>query len=226
MNHLSEEDLILLYYYGESDAPEGASEHLRTCTECNQANAALHASMEMFDTLPVPEPRPSFEAEMWARVAPAAVAPRRRSRWAWLPAFAITAALIAAVILVRPPSQPVAAAPLTDEARQRILTMTLADHLDRTQMLLTEFENTADNPTDLEPLQARAQDLVDESRLMRQWLEKGTQPNTLAVVDEADRILTEAANAGGHPEDLRMLRERIGADSLLFKVRVVEANLR
>ena len=58
---------------------------------------------------------------------------------------------------------------------------------------------------------------------MRQWIGQG---QTLAVVDEVERVLTETANAGGGPEEMRALREQIGSDSLLFKLKIVEANLR
>lgn len=229
MNHLSEQDLILLYY-GESDEAEGARRHLQECPLCAQEAKALRETLELMDSLDIPEPRPGLERELWSKLAPEVSISARQSRgwgwkWRWVPALGLAMALIALLVNSRRESSP--SAGLSDSARQRILAMSLADHLDRTQMLLTELENAQEAvPEALEPLRGRAQDLVDESRLMRQWLEKGEPAGTLAVLDEADRVLTEAANVTGHAKDLKVLQDRIGADSLLFRVRVVEANLR
>lgn len=229
MNHLSEQDLILLYY-GEPDEAEGARLHLQQCPQCAFEARALRETLERMDALEVPEPRVGLEKELWGKLAPEVPRSKREGtvwpwnrNWKWVPALGL--ALVAIVVINRP--QLNVPAGLSDSSRQRILAMSLADHLDRTQMLLTELENVPDTvPGDLEPLRLRAQDLVEESRLMRQWLKKGQQDGALAVVDEADRVLTEAANAAGGPEELKVLRERIGADSLLFRVRVIEANLR
>lgn len=222
MNHLSEQDLILLYY-GEPDAPAQAREHLRVCPDCAREAETLRNVLEMADTLPIPEPRPALESELWSRMSPqlGTVQPRRRFLdWRWAAALGLAATLIA--LVVRSPEKLPSGLP--DAARQRILTLSLADHLDRTQMLLTELENAPDAYS--ESFRSRAQDLIDEGRLMRQWLVQRGQNNTLAVVEEADRVLTEAVNTEDQPGGLNVLRARIGADSLLFRVRVVEANLR
>lgn len=229
MSHLSEQDLILMYY-GEPDEAEGARVHLQQCPQCGLEARALREALERMDSVAVPEPRPGLEKEMWSKLVPEVSRSKRENtighwNWKWVPALGLAMALVAGVMASL--RQPAAPAGLSDTARQRILAMSLADHLDRTQMVLTELENAPDTvPGELERLRVRAQDLVEESRLMRQWLENGQQDGALAVVEEANRVLTEAANAAGGPEDLKGLRERIGADSLLFRVRVVEANLR
>jgi hypothetical protein len=96
-------------------------------------------------------------------------------------------------------------------------------------MLLTEISNTAD--TDLEDFssdRARAQDLVEEGRLMRQMLAMRGESATLAFLDEVERFMLEVANSPDRvgPEEIRQLKGRIGAASLLFKVRIIESNLR
>jgi hypothetical protein len=228
MKHLSDEDLILIYY-GEPDAPQDAREHLRDCSECAASAEALRRTMELCEAAVVPEPAPDFGERLWSRLEGRLVETKPRRSWKlWLvPAFGVAAAI--ALLLVYPGGSrtPPAEVAFSDEARSRILAMALADHLDRSQMLLTELENGVEGDAqDLEPLRNRAQELVNEGRLMRQWIAQGQQRSTLAVVDQVERVLTETANASGGAEEIRALREHIGADSLLFKVRVVEANLR
>jgi hypothetical protein len=59
---------------------------------------------------------------------------------------------------------------------------------------------------------------------MRQTLAREGESSTLSMLDQLERFLLEAANApdAQAPE----LRERIASDSLLFKVRIIESNLR
>jgi hypothetical protein len=114
---------------------------------------------------------------------------------------------------------------LSPQAQHRILAISLADHLDRAEMLMTEISNASDDePVD----RARAQDLVDEGRLMRQTLARGGETATVAMLDQVERFMLEVANAPDQadPQLMRELRERIASDSLLFKVRIIESNLR
>jgi hypothetical protein len=151
----------------------------------------------------------------------------------WLTASAL-AILLVAVFFAGRLSRPTAApspvlAGLSDQARERILAITVADHLDRVQNLLTEIsddsgagaEGFADN-------RARAEDLVQEERLMRQSLAIQGETATTNFLDEVETVLTEAAHTpdSASAEQVRDLRDRIEAGSLLFKVRVVESNLR
>jgi hypothetical protein len=96
-------------------------------------------------------------------------------------------------------------------------------------MLLTEISNTS-NPDarDFALERGRAQDLVEEGRLMRQMVALRGGSATLGFLDEVERVLLEVANAPDavNASEMRQMRERIGASSLLFKVRVIEANLR
>jgi hypothetical protein len=115
---------------------------------------------------------------------------------------------------------------LSNQARQRILDISLADHLDRAGRLLTEISNTDAPGMAVE--RGRAQDLVEEGRLMRQMLKLRGATSTLAFLDEIERVLLEVANTPDalSEEEMKAVRERIGSSSLLFKVRVIEANLR
>ena len=118
---------------------------------------------------------------------------------------------------------------LSDQARARILEISLADHLDRADTLLTEISNAGDaGSLDFAAERGRAQDLVEEGRLMRQTLARQGNGPTLTFLDEVERFLLEVANAPDSvsAREVRELQQRIGSNSLIFKVRVIESNLR
>ncbi len=92
--------------------------------------------------------------------------------------------------------QPTILAGLSNQARERILEISLADHLDRAGMLLTEISNAGDSGSlDFATERGRAQDLVEEGRLMRQTLARHGANATLTFLDEVQRVLLEVANA-------------------------------
>jgi hypothetical protein len=218
-NHLSDEDLILIYY-NEPGADRG---HLAQCEECRRAVAALTRVLDSCNDWRVPEPHPELARGTWARIVPfldVYNAPKRPWRWLYA-ACAVAAVLLLAFAAGRysQRSQPSIMAGLSPQAQRRILEITLSDHLDRAEMLLTEISNTSE-PID----RTRAQDLVDEGRLLRQTLARDGDSAPLAMLDELERFMLEAANA---PEGRTgELRDRIASDSLLFKVRIIESNLR
>jgi hypothetical protein len=227
MKHLSEEDLVLVYY-GEPGVPEGAQSHLAECGECRAAANALAETLNLCNEWNAPEPAREFERRVWTRLVPRLES--RRGGWSvprvWM---AIAAALIlmaGAFFMGRRSTTPRESimAGLSNQARERILEISLADHLDRAGMLLTEISNNEDFATE----RGRAQDLVEEGRLMRQTLAHQGESATLTFLDEVERFLLEVANAPDsiNPTEVRELQQRIGASSLLFKVRIIESNLR
>jgi hypothetical protein len=244
MKHLSEEELILLYY-GEPVAPgvsnEAAREHLAECEQCKDAADALSRTLDLCNEWEAPEPRAGFERDAWARLAPHISA--RRSGWSIPPAWSAHRMLAAAAAIVMlvgafllgrgsrapQPASPSIMAGLSNQARARILQISLADHLDRAGRLLTEISNDGDARSfNFSEERSRAQDLVDEGRLMRQTLAREGASPTLAFLDEVQRFLLEVANApdSPSPREVQELRQRIGDTSLLFKVRIIESNLR
>jgi hypothetical protein len=216
-NHLSDEDLILICY----NEPGPDRGHLAQCQECRRAVAALTRVLDGCNEWRAPEPHPELARSTWARIAPYLEgAPRRQRKWLYA-ACAVAAVLLLAFVAGRYSQrpQPSIMAGLSPQAQRRILEITLSDHLDRAEMLLTEIANS-DEPVD----RARAQDLVQEGRLLRQTLARDGDSAPLAMLDELERFMLEAAHA---PEgQASALRERIASDSLLFKVRIIESNLR
>jgi hypothetical protein len=207
MKHLSEEDLVLLYY-GE---PGADAEHLAYCAECRAAGEALAGVLDSCNVWEPPEPRPGLARRVW---------PERRTAtaWRWL---AVAAALALAFFVGRYSSQPRPPQGFSAEARRRILNGSVADHLDRAEILLTEIAHAGDrDPVDRE----RAQDLIEEGRLMRQALEAQGETAPLPLLDDLERFLLEAENAPDR--NAAALRDRMESDSLLFKLRIIETNLR
>jgi hypothetical protein len=225
MRHLSEEDLVLIYY-GEPGVPDGARAHLAECRQCKAAADSLAQTLDLCNEWSVPTPDAGFERRVW-QYGP--------SRWSmprvWI-GLAVAAALLISVFLAGRQSsapQPSIMAGLSNQARERILEISLADHLDRAEMLLTEISNAGDpGSANFAVERSRAQDLVEEGRLMRQTLARQGDSPTLTFLDEVERFLIEVSNTSDSvsPSDLRELQQRIGSGSLLFKVKIIESNLR
>lgn len=216
MKHLSEDDLVLIYY-GEPGAPEDARQHLAECAECRGAADALAQTLNLCGDWPTPEPDANFEHRVW---------PERARVWSmrgvWIGVAAAIVLIVSAFLVGRAtrPQQPAILAGLSDQARQRILEISLADHLDRAGIVLTEVSNTGD----LAGERSRAEDLVEEGRLLRQTLARRGQSATLVFFDDIQRVLLEVAN--GDPAESPELQQHIADSSLVFKAHIMESNLR
>jgi len=229
MKHLSEEDLVLIYY-GEPGAPEDGRAHLAECAPCRAAAESLAQTLDLCNEWSAPMPDAQFERRIERSIWGAAPRSRHIPR-AWIGLAAAAVLLIAVFLLGRQSRvpEPSIMAGLSDQARARILEISLADHLDRAGTLLTEISNTGDTGSlDFAAERSRAQDLVEEGRLMRQTLARQGDSPTLTFLDEVERFLLEVANAPDSvsAREVRKLQQRIGSNSLLFKVRVIESNLR
>jgi hypothetical protein len=237
MTHLTEEDLILAYY--NEPGANRAKKHLAECAECRASADSLARALSVCNEWTVPERPPEFGHDVWVRLAPQLdVPPRASLRWNGFRVWAAAggfAVLLLAVFLAGRYSRPTPVinapvmAALSDQARERILAIAVADHLDRVQILLTEIANTGDtNPEMFAADRDRAEDLVQEGRLMRQSLAVQGESATTNFLDEVERFLIEAAHTpdSASTQAVADLRDRIESGSLLFKVRIVESNLR
>jgi hypothetical protein len=234
MTHLNEEDLILAYY---NEPGAGAAEaHLAECAKCRAAAESLARALSVCNQWSVPERPPEFGRDVWLRLVPELdVQPQNGKVWQGFRIWAAAAGLAVLLLAVfmagrysRPSQKPVMAG-LSEQARERILAIAVADHLDRVQILMTEISNTTGStPETFASDKGRAEDLVQEGRLLRQSLASGGETATTGFLDEVERFLIETAHApaGGSAQDVRDLRDKIEEGSLLFKVRVVESNLR
>lgn len=230
MEHVTEEDLVLLYY-GEPGVSAAARGHVRECPGCAAAAKSLALTLNACNEWQIPEPEPELSRSVWAQLAPRLESkPVRHGlpiRWL-VPAFCalLLVAFLTGRFTGRP--QPVMMAGLSDQARQRILAITVADHLDRVEMLLTELSN-ATSAAEFSSTRGRAQDLVQEGQLVLQTVSLNPgETATATMLDEMERFLLEVANAPepASPEQRQALQRRLQSGSLLFKVRIIETNLR
>ena len=202
----------------------------------------------MIDTPTAPERGDQYGLEVWQRIRQRL--PEQEMPWwsAWFRADRLAMAGAFAVLLLAafvtglwwstgtlkapgPPAAPDSPsssnASVDDQARQRILLMTVADHLDRSERVLTEIMNTPAGG-DISAEQRWAEDLVSASRLYRQDATDTGEHSVALMLDDLERSLLEIVHSPSKATaaNLDQLRRRIDAASLLFKVRVLGDDLR
>jgi hypothetical protein len=234
MNHLTEEQLIL-HYYGEPADEPGAEGHLAECAECRGSYAALQRTLNAADSLAVPERGAEYGAEIWRRIEGKVA--RRLWRWEWprlLAYAAMAVALIGAGFLAGRfyPDRPAAPAPPVvagTPGADGVLRVAVGEYLERSQMVLSELANAnSRGALDISAEQERAQDLIEETRLYRQAARRNGEESVAALLEEIERLLLDIARGPStlNPEDVEALRERMDSGAILFKIRVVNSNVR
>ncbi|HEV2445026.1 MAG TPA: hypothetical protein VGS58_03860 [Candidatus Sulfopaludibacter sp.] len=237
MNHLTEEQLIL-HYYGEEGETLAVERHLEECLECRGLYGSLQRVLNVVDTLPVPDVGPEYGPQVWARIAPRIPARRRLAlpgfAWRWAAAGAACAGLIVAAFLAgrfwQPRQKPAQMAAAADaRAHESVLLVAVGDYLERSQLVLVELSNArAGHALDISAEQERAGDLVSESRLYRQTALRTGNTAVASVLDDLDRVLLDIAHSPStlSPGELEKLRQRLEAEGILFKIRVLGSNVR
>jgi hypothetical protein len=234
MKSVTDEDLIL-YYYGEA-AEVGL--RIEDSPELRDRFQALCKVLDSVVEPAIPELHSSYGASVWHRLAPELEGSharfwdrdlfRPRRQWALLAAMALL--VVAAFVTGRLwPRQQVEVTVVAYEGQERILLLSLADHLERSEMLLLELANAeTDGELDIANERQLAGRLRSESRLYRQAAGQSGQADVAAVLEQVERVLVEVANS---PEtisssDLQQLRMLLEEGSLLFKIRVVGSRVR
>jgi hypothetical protein len=246
MNHLTEEQLVL-HYYGEESDTLAAEQHLEECGECRTLYGSLQRVLNVVDSLPVPERGAEYGAQVWNRLEPRLGARRRWFQfpvlpaWRWAAAGTAFAGLLVAAFLAgrfyphtQTPSragrvQMAAAGSPDAKAGERVLLVAVGDYLERSQMVLIELANANPSKTvDISSEQERAADLVTEARLYRQTADDTGHTAMAGVLDELERVLLDIAHSPSQmsPRDIEGLRQRLQADGILFKIRVLGSNVR
>ena len=238
MKLLRDEDLIL-YYYGEAPNAEEVMRQLEVSAETRRRYESLCSALDAVEEPPIPERSATYAAAVWRQLAPQLESEtsktwswdflRPRREWALVGAMAML--VLAAFLVGRfwPQQQAQVAAGLSSDARERILLMTVANHFERSEILLLELVNTAENgAVDLSLERQRAGELRDDSRLYRQAAMQAGEGDLVALLEQLERVwwswpmgLKEVTST-----DLGELRLRLDEGDILFKVRVVGSHLR
>jgi hypothetical protein len=232
--HLSEEDLVL-HHYGEAEDPRAVSAHLETCADCAAAFRGLEGALRLVPAEAVPERDAGYGARVWERVKAGlpsplpeirSIAGMRRALPSHLGAWG---ALAACLLLAFGLGRRFPAVPAEPVVRERILLVAVGDHLERSRMVLAEISNAATGgPTGLQAEQRWAGSLVAENRMYRQAAMRAGDASVANVLDELERVLAELANGPAElsSKQIEGLQARIEARGLLFKVKVVEGQVR
>ena len=120
-----------------------------------------------------------------------------------------------------------------ERTRDRIVLVAVGDHLEKSQMVLMELVNAAPEKgdagqVDIASEQQGAEDLLNANRLYRVAAQQVGDKKVANVLDELERVLIEIAHEPSkvNSDELKDLQRRIEAQGVLFKVRVVGANIR
>ena len=227
MNHLSEDQLVSIYYDGPDTDQRG---HLDACHQCLGAFTRLRQFLDDSRDFPVPERNATYGAEVWARIQPNLPPPAPRP--AWLRWWTLTPALAAVVAMAFFAGvflqERTNFAGSSSNDRTRVLLIAMGDHFDRSSMVLAELVNSNPDAIDLEDERGRARSLLTENRFLRQTAARDGDALNASLLDELERVLMDIANTPSNapPADLEALQHRIESDGLLFKVRVIGSNVR
>ena len=243
MRHLTDDEL-LLYHYRDRDDIEMAERHLSSCAECRSRLVAIEEVLQLVVAPPIPERGPAYGSEVWNRIrAELPELTARQQSWLTMPRWSwagVVAVLLVIVFLMgrysskRPSSSNVAISPGSTTAhpaqqvRERVLLLAVGDHLDRSQMLLMELSHASGpGEIDISSEQQRAIELADANRLYRTTARQVGDAGIATLLDELERVLLQV---GHQPSsitagDLKKIQDSIQSQGILFKVRVVRANV-
>jgi hypothetical protein len=114
-------------------------------------------------------------------------------------------------------------------ARERVLDAEVGDHFERSQRVLTDLVNIDPETTVvLANDQQRAADLVAAGRVYRRTADALGETATSELLEDLERVLLDVANGSEDPTagEIESWRERIDQQDLVFRLRVVGAELR
>lgn len=240
--HFTQDEFILAYY-GEPDARR---DHLDSCHECRAELSRLARVLDQVTPVEVPEPAGDYEARVWDRVSWRLRGERKRTSREWTKWVAAAAMLALAFIggllwnrrytgpvqIANQPSTATAAQPVaasTQQQRDRILLVVVGDHLDDSERMLIELTNlTAKTDVDVTTEQQRAEELLVSNRLYRRTALDRGEDRVATLLDELEPVLMQIAHGPTQmtPEELRKVQKRVETKELVFKLRVLRADVR
>lgn len=245
MKHLNEDELILAHY-GESKG-RAVEAHLAACEQCRGQLQELARVLKMIELPPEPQRSEQYGSEVWNRIR--AALPERQPGWreqmlawwrrpqAWATAGAMATLVVAAFLagqywgagpapnMAGPTTPP----PAKEKIRERVLLVAVGSHLERSQMVLVEIANAhAADGVDISHEQRRAQELISANRLYRQTATETGDASVAAVLSQLESVLMEIAHRPSklNKGEMERLQRQIESRGLIFKIRVVESNVR
>lgn len=243
MQHLNEEQLVL-HHYHDGDGAAQAEEHLAGCAECRAQFETLCRVLALVDTLPVPDRGDGYSEKVWTRLRWKLGSERRRLRH-WQVGFAAAAmlaiAFVSGILWHQRGGQTIPSVPVAQTStahgqtgasvppsQTQILFVVVGDHLDASERMLLEVANADTRRSlDMSEESRRAEDLVVSNRIYRQTAAQRGETRIATLLSDIEPVLLELAHAGTtlSPEKLAALQKRIESKGLLFKVRVVSAQV-
>jgi hypothetical protein len=241
--NISEEDLTMLYY-GEHTDPDLAA-RVAESDELSARFKALGDELELVEAYQPPERGADYGAAVWQRISPqledtSSQHARKLNHW-WSrfsqPRFSLAGALSLALVATiafnlgrnETESGPIVPdlalqAQLATIDSGKLLSSSVAAHLESLNVVLTEFVNTdksAANQTDW------AMDMLVANRLYRQSAANDGNRRLAAFLAGLEPLLIELAYEAQNTSETT--RERMQAevrDDLLFRIRVMNGQLK
>ena len=232
MTHLDEEGIVAFCF---GDGAAAGQDHVASCAECAAAADRMRAVLAAVDAGEIPERGGDYGRVVWERLAPKLAwerASARRAVWrrratAW---GAVAATVVVAFLAGRefPRSAPPVMEAIPEASRERILLLAVGDHLERSQVLLVEVTNAAPGPGGGAAAQESAEGLVAANRLYRASATQAGDAGVASVLEELERVLVEIAHQpkDASAREMERIRRRIEERGILFKVRVIESQVR
>ena len=243
MSHFSHDEFVLTYY-GEPGLADGRRTHLETCDACRAELSALAAVLDRVTPVEVPDPGDDYEARVWDRLQWRLRGEKKQRPWmAWVAVAATVALAFVAGLLwksgravdkpgiVATGTTPANSAPAKPGAAgdaTRVLLVVVGEHFDQSERVLVELANlTPDGRTDISGARERAQDLLASNRLYRSSASRTGEEDVATLLDELEPVLLQLAHAPSEvsAEELRSMQKRVEAKGLVFKLRVVRADV-
>lgn len=248
--HFTQDEFVLAYY--DEREIDARREHLHACDECRAELARLTHVLDQVTPVEVPEPDEDYEARAWDRLSwrlrPERINARKQtpSGWTkWLAAAAMLAvAFLGGLLWNRSNTGPVRTAATnqpasnrnvepttasTQQQRDRILLVVVGDHLDDSERMLVELTNiTPSDDIDVSTEQQRAEELLASNRLYRSTALDRGEDRVATLLDELEPMLMQIAHGPTQltPDELRRIQKRVETKGLVFKLRVLRADVR
>lgn len=139
-------------------------------------------------------------------------------------------AMVSTTTAPNAPQQKQPAAKKEEAPRDRILLLVVGEHFDQSERMLVELTNITpadDQGFDIKTERAKAEELLSSNRLYRRTALDRGEGTVATLLDELEPLLTQIAHAPDDmsADELRTIQKRVEAKGLVFKLRVVRADV-